>query len=118
MSRPGTGKPVRVCTLLCERNHGPKPTPLHEVRHLCGNGDKGCVTNNHVVWSTHKVNCSDRAWHGTEVRGVRNGQVKITPAQVRAIRRSKDPQRVIAARYGISQQHVSDIQTRQKWKHI
>ncbi len=110
-----SGKVVRVCTLLCERQYGPKPDG-HEVRHSCGKGHLGCVANSHVSWSTHVDNCADRTAHGTEVAGERNGQVKLTKRQVDAIRLSKLTQRAIAAQYGIAQQHVSEIKRRLKWR--
>lgn len=99
--------------------YGPKPTPQHEVRHHCGKGHLGCVTNGHVSWSTHIDNKADELIHGTRNHGPRNGRWGgLTKAQVKAIRLSTDPQRVIAERYGISQQHVSDIVRGKKWKHI
>jgi len=116
---PNETKVVRVCTLLCEQQYGPKPTPLHEVRHSCGKGDRGCVANAHVSWSTHKENCADRTTHGTEVAGERNGQAKLTLEQVEAMRQALadgESQSSVGKRYGVSQPHVSDIHLEIKWR--
>ena len=55
-------------------------------------------------------------------RGTRNGQCKLTPDIVLAIREEYAAggtlQREIALRYGISKCHVSDIVNKKRWAHI
>jgi hypothetical protein len=107
-----------AANLLCERVHG-LPPPNYETRHLCNNGKHGCVTKKHVVWSDHITNMADQVAFGTRNRGQRNGRWQlITEDDVRAIRESSDKQRVIAKKFGIAQQHVSDIKCRKKWAHV
>lgn len=47
--------------------------------------------------------------------GYRRGRSKLTPDDVRAIRASRDPYKVIAERYGISRKSVSRIARRVSW---
>ena len=53
------GRPKHVHTIVCEHEHGPKPTPKHEVAHGCRNGRYGCVTARHLRWATHIENKAD-----------------------------------------------------------
>lgn len=43
---------------------------------------------------------------------------KITEGDVRAIRTSEEPERVLAERHGISRRTVRDIQSRKAWAHV
>lgn len=43
---------------------------------------------------------------------------KLTPEDVREIRSSDEPGRVLALRYGISPQSVTDIRKRRSWAHV
>jgi hypothetical protein len=56
---------------VCEAFHGPKPSPLHEVRHL--NGDRSDNRPDNLSWGTRSENAKDRMSHGTDA-GARNGQ--------------------------------------------
>lgn len=56
----------RVHTLHCERIHGPRPTPKHEVGHSCGRGMHKCANPNHVKgWVTRAENEADKKIHGS-----------------------------------------------------
>lgn len=106
--------------IVCEIVHGAPPTPKHEAAHLCGNGSGGCVNPHHLSWKNHTENMLDKMIHGTHVEGERVGSAKIKECHVLEIRATagKMTQRKIAAIYDISQQTVSDIQTRKIWRHI
>ena len=54
------GRTKGVHVLVCEHEHGPKPSPKHEVAHSCLNGRFGCVTPRHVRWATHAENQARR----------------------------------------------------------
>lgn len=56
------GKKWYVHVLVCTWYHGPQPEGL-QVRHLCGNGGRGCFTPSHLRWGTAKENAADRAKH-------------------------------------------------------
>ena len=49
------GRVVEVHRLVCEIKSGPPP-PNHVAAHSCGNGDLGCITPNHLGWSTRSQN--------------------------------------------------------------
>src|SRR5438105_702836 len=75
---PGKWKLFAVHVLVCEEFHGPKPTPLHEVRHLDGNPGNNSAAN--LCWGTKAENEADKLRHGT-------GPSRLTEEQVREIRR-------------------------------
>lgn len=106
--------------IMCSLAHGPPPTPKHEAAHSCGNGPEGCVNPRHLRWDTAKGNAADRAIHGTENCGERNGQAVLTPEDVREIKScgGLEPQWVTAQRYGVSRQTVSDIRRGKRWAHL
>lgn len=52
------------------------------------------------------------------LRGERNGEAKLTAAQVLAIRDDPRLHRVIAAEYGVSKPLISHIKTRRLWRHL
>ena len=109
------GKMCLVHRLVCEREHGPPPTPKHHAAHLCGKGHLGCVNRTHLEWKTPEENCADRLAHGTSARGERHGRSKLTEAQVLEIRASTMPPRELAKEYGIARGRVSDIKLRKTW---
>jgi hypothetical protein len=102
---------------MCELVNGPPPSPRHEAAHSCGRGHEGCVAPEHLRWDTPAGNAADRALHGTENHGERNGQAKLTEADVREIRAlaGREAQRETAKRFGIARQTVGDIQTGRRW---
>lgn len=111
------GERYVVSRLVCERAHGPAPTPEHEAAHSCGRGTFGCVTKRHLDWKTRAENQADRILHGTSNRGERHGMSKLTETDVIEIRslRGHIPQREIAERFGIHQSTVSGILHRKAW---
>lgn len=112
----GRPRPIGVHILVCEAFHGPKPSPLHQVRHL--NGDPTDCSAGNLAWGTAVQNAADRDAHGTTPRGELHGLSKLTAAQVLEIRQLAAEgvhQRAIAADYGISQPQVSSIHRRKVW---
>lgn len=105
---------------MCIMAHGSPPTEAHEAAHSCGNGHLACVNPKHLRWANKAENAADRTIHGTENIGERNGQAKLTTAQVREIRalEGSEPQRVTAARFSISRQTVSDIRIGRRWPSV
>ena len=104
------GKRLQVHRLVCEKVHGPPPTPKHEAGHLCHNGRGGCISGDHLRWMTRAENSAMR-------RDTRHGR-KLTEEQVRDIRAWKTLIRStkwIAARYGISDDTVRDIVNGKRW---
>lgn len=111
------GGPKLVHRLACQAIHGTAPTRAHVVAHSCGMGAKGCCNPRHLRWATRSENEADRVLHGTSNRGERQGQSKLTRAQVLQIRalQGVETQRATARRYDIDQSTVSDIQRRKRW---
>lgn len=102
--------------LICELEHGPRPTDQHETAHSCGNG--GCLNRRHVRWATHQENEADKKIHGTKAQGERQGNAKLTAAKVIAMRRDNRILREIAADYDVSIGHVWNVKNGDAWKHV
>jgi len=100
---------------------GEQPTGLH-VLHQCDN--KRCCNPAHLFLGTQQDNSDDYAAKGFgpnlghDQVGQRNGNARLTENEVRAIRASDDIQRIIAARYGITQVMVSRIKLRKAWRQV
>jgi hypothetical protein len=103
--------------VICTRVHGPAPTELHEVAHSCGRGQFGCVNPKHLRWATRVENHADKLGHGTHTRGERSPAVKITEDDARQILalKGKMMQKDIAAKFGVTLGHVSNIHLGQRW---
>lgn len=104
------GQEVRGTRWICEQAHGVPPTPDHEAAHNCGN--ERCVSPRHLRWATHKENMADKKAHGTQPFGKQCGGAKLSDAEADFIRASagKINQYDLAAQFGITQAHVSNIQ--------
>lgn len=66
------GKRTRLAVhrLVALHHLPPRPSPLHEVRHLDGNRTNCCADN--LAWGTAKDNALDRELHGRTSRGDRH----------------------------------------------
>lgn len=123
---------ANVC--LCKNNHKvlrrvnrlvaiafiPNPNNLPEVNHKDGNKLNNNVSN--LEWCTNSYNKIHAYKIGLmSAVGERNGQSKLNEAQVRDIRALlavNANQRLLAKRFGISQQTVSEIKMRKIWSHL
>ena len=99
------------------------PIPDGEVvRHSCDRPQ--CVHPGHLSTGTQSDNWRDSQDRGRAVsppggvKGEQHGHSKITEDDVRAIRSSPLPQRVIAEQYGLCQQSISLIVQRKNWSHV
>lgn len=103
--------------VVCEEANGPPPTPEHHAAHSCGHGHLGCVTKRHLSWKTPMQNKADELAHGTRNSGERNGQSRLTAAQVLEIRGlvGTMSQVRIAEIYGVHQVQISKISKREVW---
>jgi len=101
---------------VCERAHGPAPTPQHEAAHSCGNGRFGCVHPKHLSWKTPKDNASDSLMHGTAGRKLALFDVIL----IRHLFECSDPAwtlETLAREFGISRSHCQDIVKRKAWNY-
>lgn len=80
-----------------------------EIRHLDGDMFNNRPSN--LAYGTTRENLADAVKHGTVV-------LKLNDEAVREIRRSKEPQTVLAARFGCSPTMISRVRKRQKWAHV
>ncbi|MGA1809529.1 MULTISPECIES: hypothetical protein [Sphingobium] len=109
------GEKRLVTRVVCEAEHGPPPTPVHEASHLCGKGHLGCCNPKHLAWKTPKENNADKLTHGTHHRGEQSPRAKLTVAQVLEIRSSTKPHPELGKAYGVSRQLITDIKAGRRW---
>jgi hypothetical protein len=105
------GKRVYVGREVCRRKFGDPPTPDHEAAHSCGKGHLACINWRHVRWATHAENGLDMAQHETQRK-------KLTPADVRAIRASKETHAALARRYDVDPSAIASVRHRRNWRHV
>ena len=70
--------------LTCLAFHGPKPSSIHEVRHLDGDHKNGRPDN--LLWGTPAQNEADKRAHGRVAEGSRHGIAKLNEEAVRILR--------------------------------
>ena len=100
---------TRVVLTLTE---GPPPSGKHVAAHaplICHN--PSCINKRHLRWALPHENTADQLLDRT-----RTG--KLTDADVRNIRSSRQTQRALAQRYGIDQALVSRIRNGLLWGHV
>lgn len=97
---------------------GPRP-----VGGVCchGNGDVNDNRVSNLRWGTHMDNERDKEIHGTQPRGMKHGNAKLTDDQVRKIRemaRNGMTGKDIAVFFNISADNATYIIRRAGWKHV
>lgn len=107
------GQKVLAHRFVCAAFNGTPPSAKHDAAHSCGN--KRCVNGRHLRWATRTENEADKLGHGRRLRGESHSLAKLTEGQVLAIRSTQGVQRQIAAKYGVTQQTVSDIKRGRRW---
>jgi hypothetical protein len=110
--RRGNTKMRRVHNLMCERVHGLAP-PRHEAAHSCN--FRPCINKRHIRWDTRKGNMADQIFYGTRFVP---SHAKLTTVQVLEIFNSKEPDRPLARRFGVSDSTVWDIRHGRSWSRI
>jgi hypothetical protein len=83
------------------------------IRHKCRN--TSCVNPDHIEEGTLAQNQADRIRDGTDCRGEKHPNCKLTAEQVRAIRASTDKVCVLADKYNVNNSSISNIRTGRKW---
>jgi len=94
--------------------NGPIPNGLC-VCHRCD--VPACVNPEHLFLGTYADNSQDMARKGRHGNrgGERSPRARLNATQVAEIRASTEASRVIAARYGVSKDHVTRIQRGARW---
>lgn len=98
-------RPPRIAWTLWR---GPIPEGLC-VLHRCDNPP--CFNPDHLFLGSQAENVVDRDEKGRGAHGSRNGNAKISDAEIDEIIRSSGTQAAIAKRFGITQPHVSRIRS-------
>ena len=99
-----------------ELHYGDIPDGL-VVRHKCDN--RLCVNPDHLLTGTAADNVRDAQERGRLAYGERNRSTRLSEEQVREIRDLRGaPQKEVAARFGVTQAHVSNIQTGKRRSHV
>lgn len=95
---------------------GPRPSMLHQVRHLDGNRKNNHASN--LRWGTVKENAADKVAHGNSSRGEKNVKAKLTASDVVAIRKMVSEtmsQTDIAKKFGVTHGAVNHIVNGHTW---
>jgi hypothetical protein len=105
--------------------HGPIPEGL-EACHKCD--VRLCVNPEHIFLGTHQENIDDAtmkgAWdrriHPTNNRGETNGMAKLNREKVIAIRGmvSRESRAVVAKRFGVTVQTITNVAHGYRWGHV
>lgn len=102
---------------VCFLKHGECPSHLRDAAHTCG--IRLCVNGKHIRWTTRADNRKDCIAHGTANRGHKHGKVKITEAQVYALRRAHDQRANVSALgrlFGLGHSAADQAARRITWK--
>jgi hypothetical protein len=104
--------------VMCTAAHGPKPSPLHQVAHACGN--RLCVNPLHLRWATRAENMQDAVRHRT-IGGERQHTAKLSPSAVREIRvaeRGFGRTKALAAKYGVADGTIRAVWRGDYWRRV
>ena len=111
----GEHKTCRVCVLVAEAWHGPRPVNS-VVRHL--DGSKTNDTPKNLKWGTCKENSHDSKKHGTYIHGERVNTCKLKVEDVRFIKQSTSGHSELARVFGVSASAIWHIRAGRSWKHV
>ena len=94
--------------------NGELPKSPLVVRHKCKS--KNCVNPDHLESGTKSENQLDKVRDGTDIRGIKHHNAKLTKAQVLEIRgRSTENQRDLAKEFNVSSKHINNIIFKRTW---
>jgi hypothetical protein len=107
--------PVHVLVLLTFR--GPCPSGK-QIRHKDDIKDHNRLKN--LCYGTRRNNYDDMINNGGTIVqiGSSHGMAKLTENQVIKIRKSKNPRKELAIKYGVSICTIGDILNRRSWQHV
>lgn len=110
----GANNRIRPHRIMCERRHGPPPSPAHQAAHSCGKGHLGCVNPWHLNWKTPSENQIERY----EQQGAPKPRWRLTVEQVDEIRAMKGRERTVdtAARFQCTEANIRQIQSGKTWR--
>jgi hypothetical protein len=112
LTRGGRQSWKRINRLVCEAWRGPAPDGAHAA-HV--NGDLRDNSPGNLKWKSPRANNADKIAHGTHQAGEQHPRVKLTAAEVDAIRASGLSSRTLAREYGVNQSQIVRIKNRTRW---
>lgn len=116
----GTQHVRLIHRLVAEMFLGPAPSDRHQVNHI--DGDKLNNRADNLEWCTASENGKHAYRVGLSVsrKGSQHGRAKLNEEQIAEIRslRGIVPHRVLAARFGVQQTHISRIMRGVRWAHV
>jgi len=88
------------------------------VCHHCDN--PLCVNPAHLFLGTNQDNANDCVQKGRAnlPKGEKHPRHRLTAKEILAIRADKRKRPLIASDYGVSSDHIKDIQRRRRWQHL
>jgi hypothetical protein len=107
---------TKAASVVTEQFHGLRPSPRHQVRHLCRN--RPCCNPTHLAWGTQSDNERDKIAHGVSNRGEGSGHARLTEEKVLGIRAelaAGESMHALGRRYGVAWQTIQDIAHRRTW---
>ena len=113
------GHPKYLHRLVLTEKLGRDLLPGECALHKCDN--PRCIAPAHLFAGTNKDNIDDRNAKNRQAKGSRQGQSKLTEADIPRIRhllRLGQSQRSVARLYGVSQRTISYINTGETWSHV
>jgi hypothetical protein len=95
--------------------NGPIPDGIFTL-HRCDN--RSCVNPSHLFLGSADDNAKDMVFKHRQSMGEHRPLHKLTVNQVREILSSPLLQKEIAEKFGVSQQLISGIRLRRRWRHV
>jgi hypothetical protein len=116
LARYGKKRTARVHKLVAEAFIGLPPVGLCVLHGPLG---KECnVVSNLYYGTLTQNNGPDRVRDGTDNRGTRNGNAKLSPDSIKAIRDSKETHAALARLFNVSSTTIYQIRLRKRWSHV
>lgn len=101
--------------------HHAEPVPAGMVvMHACD--IRACVNPSHLRPGTPLENNLDKVQKGRQISGAKHHKTKLTPDQVRFIRRALDAKlatkKQLARQFGVADTSIHRIAIRKNWRHL
>lgn len=108
-------------SLVLDTFVGPRPSARHHARHFPVNDRRNCRLDN-LRWGTPTENAADKAEHGTDPLGERNGASVLCDASVKLIRYLRTEHgasfRALAEWFGVSAMTAHRAWSGELWGHV
>ena len=119
LSKRAKVKKFLVHRLVAAAFHGPPPLPKLDAAHWNGNKTDNRAAN--LRWATRAENMADTERLGRTAKGGRNGQAKLSEADVllmRQMRKDGMTYQALAEHFAIRWQTAQDACKGRNWKHL